>query len=62
VNRRSIGLALALGITLCVIAVGLGVGWQLLVVAIRPGTGGLSSAEWALIVLGTLLSTPSPTR
>jgi two-component system, OmpR family, sensor histidine kinase SenX3 len=56
VNRRSIGLALALGITLCVIAVGLGVGWQLLVVAIRPVTRGLSSAEWALIVLGSLLS------
>jgi signal transduction histidine kinase len=56
VNRRSIGLALALGIALCVIAVGLGVGWQLLVVAIRPVTRGLSSAEWALIVLGSLLS------
>jgi signal transduction histidine kinase len=56
VNRRSIGLALALGITLCVIAVGLGVGWQLLVVAIRPVTRGLSSGEWALIVLGSLLS------
>jgi len=56
VNRRSIGLALALGITLCVIAVGLGVGWQLLVVAIRPVTRGLGSGEWALIVLGSLLS------
>jgi signal transduction histidine kinase len=56
VNRRSIGLALALGITLCVIAVGLGVGWQLLVVAIGPVTRGLTGLHWALIVLGSLLS------
>lgn len=56
VNRRSIGLALALGITLCVIAVGLGVGWQLLVVAIGPVTRGLTKLHWALIVLGSLLS------
>jgi signal transduction histidine kinase len=55
-NRRSIGLALALGITLCVIAVGLGVGWQLLVVAIRPVTRGLTGMHWGLIVLGSLLS------
>ncbi len=55
-NRRSIGLALALGITLSVIAVGLGVGWQLLVVAIQPVTRGLTPASWALIVLGSLLS------
>ena len=55
-NRRSIGLALALGITLIVIALGLGVGWQLLVVAIRPVTRGLTSVDWALIVLGSLLS------
>ncbi len=56
VNRRSIGLALALGITLCVIAVGLGVGWQVLVVAIRPVTQGLSLGQWGLILLGSLLS------
>jgi signal transduction histidine kinase len=56
VNRRSIGLALALGITLSVIAVGLGVGWQLLVVNIQPVTRGLTGASWALIVLGSLLS------
>lgn len=56
VNRRSIGLALALGITLCVIAVGLGVGWQLLVVAIRPVTNGLTLGHWGLILLGSLLS------
>jgi signal transduction histidine kinase len=56
VNRRSIGLALALGITLCVIAVGLGVGWQLLVVALGPVTRGLTKLHWALIVLGSLLS------
>ena len=56
VNRRSIGLALALGITLCVVAVGLGVGWQLLVVAIGPVTRGLTQLHWALIVLGSLLS------
>jgi signal transduction histidine kinase len=39
-----------------VIAVGLGVGWQLLVVAIGPVTRGLTKAHWALIVLGSLLS------
>jgi signal transduction histidine kinase len=55
-NRRSIGLALALGITLIVIALGLGVGWQLLVVALGPVTRGLTKAHWALIVLGSLLS------
>ena len=55
-NRRSIGLALALGITLCVVAVGLGVGWQLLVVAIIPVTRGLSAGHWGLIALGSLLS------
>jgi signal transduction histidine kinase len=55
-NRRSIGLALALGITLSVIAVGLGVGWQLLVVNIEPLPRGLTGAHWALIVLGSLLS------
>ena len=55
-NRRSIGLALALGITLIVIALGLGVGWQLLVVAMEPVARGLSGASWALIVLGSLLS------
>jgi signal transduction histidine kinase len=56
VNRRSIGLALALGITLIVIALGLGVGWQLLVVAIGPMTRGLTQLHWGLIVLGSLLS------
>ena len=55
-NRRSIGLALGLGITLCVVAVGLGVGWQLLVVAIRPVARGLTAMHWGLIVLGSLLS------
>jgi signal transduction histidine kinase len=55
-NRRSIGLALGLGITLSVIAVGLGVGWQLLVVNIEPVARGLTGAHWALIVLGSLLS------
>jgi signal transduction histidine kinase len=56
VNRRSIGLALALGITLSVVAVGLGVGWQLLVVALGPVTRGLTAMHWGLIVLGSLLS------
>jgi len=55
-NRRSIGLALALGITLSVVALGLGVGWQLLVVNIEPVARGLTAAHWALIVLGSLLS------
>jgi signal transduction histidine kinase len=56
VNRRSIGLALALGITLSVIAVGLGVGWQLLVVAMGHVPRGLTGVQWALIVVGSLLS------
>ena len=52
-RRRSIGLPLALGITLMVIAAVLGVGWQLLVVA-DPSPSGLTPLDWVLIVLGSL--------
>src|SRR5512145_2517429 len=55
-NRRSIGLALALGITLIVIALGFGVGWQVLVVTMEPVKRGLTGVHWALIVVGSLLS------
>ncbi len=52
--RRSIGLPLALGITLCVIALVLGVGWQLIVVGdLGPVTRGLSRLHWLLIILGS---------
>jgi len=50
--RRSIGLPLALGIVLVILLLALAVGWQILVVANpRPG---LSSLDWALLILGTL--------
>jgi signal transduction histidine kinase len=55
VPRRSIGLPLTLGITLIVIALVLGVGWQLLVVGdLGPVTAGLSRLHWLLIILGSL--------
>ena len=53
--RRSIGLPLALGITLIVIAALLGVGWQLIVVGdLGPVTAGLSRLHWLLIILGSV--------
>ena len=53
--RRSVGLPLALGITLIVIALLLGVGWQLIVVGdLGPVTAGLSRLHWLLIILGSV--------
>ncbi len=54
-GRRSIGPPLAIGITLAVVALALGVGWQLLVVAdLEPAPGGLRPLQWLLIVLGSV--------
>ncbi|MDX1649143.1 MAG: HAMP domain-containing sensor histidine kinase [Myxococcota bacterium] len=54
-RRRSIGLPLALGITLVVIALALGVGWQLLVVGdLGPVGRGLRGIHWTLIILGSV--------
>ncbi len=54
--RRSIGIPLALGIGLAILVVALGVGWQILVLDDpRLLASGLSTREWVLIVLGTLL-------
>lgn len=57
--RRSIGTPLTLGIVLMVLVLTLAVGWQVLVwsndlprVPVDPG---LSSRDWVLLVLGTLL-------
>jgi signal transduction histidine kinase len=55
VRRRSIGLPLALGITLAVVAGALAVGWQILVVGeLRPVTRGLTTLHWLLIILGSV--------
>lgn len=55
--RRSIGLPLALGITLMVIAVALGVGWQFLAVGnLRSAADGLSALQWVAITLGSLFA------
>ena len=54
--RRSIGFPLTLGIVLTLLVLTLAIGWQILVVSdVRPVTKGLSSLDWALLVLGTLL-------
>ena len=53
--RRSIGLPLTVGIVLTLIAVGLAVGWQILVVAdLGPVARGLTTVQWLLIGLGSL--------
>jgi signal transduction histidine kinase len=52
--RRSIGLPLALGIVLAILVVSLAVGWQILVMAPRPGSG-LRTLDWVLLVLGSVL-------
>jgi signal transduction histidine kinase len=53
--RRSIGFPLTVGIVLTLIAVGLAVGWQILVVAdLEPMTRGLTTVQWLLIGLGSL--------
>ena len=54
-KRRSIGFPLALAVVLSVIALGLGVGWQILVVGeLEPMTRGLTPLRWVLIVLGSV--------
>jgi len=54
-NRRSIGFPLALGITLTVLALALGVGWQLLVVGdLGTAARGLTPLHWLLISLGSI--------
>jgi len=55
VARRTIGFPLALGIVLCVLALTLGIGWQLIVVGdLGPVTRGLTRIHWLLIILGSL--------
>jgi signal transduction histidine kinase len=55
VARRSIGFPLTLGIVLTLLAVALAIGWQILVVSdARPLARGLTTLEWALLVLGTV--------
>ena len=56
--RRSIRYPLALGITLMVLALALGIAWQVLVVrGWRPAAEfGLTGAHWAAIVLGSLVA------
>lgn len=55
--RRSITYPLALGITLMVLALALGIAWQVLVVrGWRPAASGLTAAHWAAIVLGSLFA------
>lgn len=52
---RSIGFPLALGIVLTVLALGLAVGWQILVLAdLRPVARGLTTVHWLFLILGTL--------
>ena len=54
--RRSIGFPLTIGITLCVVALALGVGWQLLVVSdlLPAAARGLTAWHWAMVVLGSV--------
>jgi len=55
--RRSIGYPLALGITLMVLALALGIAWQVIIVGgWRPAESGLTAAHWAAIVLGSLVA------
>jgi signal transduction histidine kinase len=55
VRRRSIGLPLALGIVLAVVAGALAVGWQILVVGdLQPVARGLTTLHWLLIILGSV--------
>jgi signal transduction histidine kinase len=55
VKRRSIGFPLTLGVVLTLMALGLGVGWQILVVGeLEPMARGLSAVQWLLIVLGSV--------
>jgi signal transduction histidine kinase len=56
VARRSIGFPLTIGITLCVVALALGVGWQVLVVSdlLPAAARGLTAWHWAMVVLGSV--------
>jgi signal transduction histidine kinase len=57
--RRSIRYPLALGITLMVLALALGIAWQVIVVrGWRPADAeaGLTAAHWAAILLGSLVA------
>jgi len=55
VPRRSLGFPLALGLVLLLLVLALAVGWQILVWSdVRPGAEGLATADWALIVLGSV--------
>jgi signal transduction histidine kinase len=55
--RRSIGYPLALGITLMVLALALGIAWQVIIVGgWRPAETGLTAAHWIAIVLGSLFA------
>ena len=57
-RRRSITYPLALGITLMVLALALGIAWQVIIVGgWRPARElGLTGAHWAAIVLGSLVA------
>ncbi|MDH3212729.1 MAG: HAMP domain-containing histidine kinase [Myxococcales bacterium] len=53
--RRSIGFPLTLGIVLTLLVLSLAIGWQILVVSdVRRVASGLTSIDWALLVLGTV--------
>ena len=53
--RRSIGLPLTIGITLCVVAAALLVGWQVLVVQdLGTVARGLTALQWTFIILGSV--------
>lgn len=55
--RRSIRYPLALGITLMVLALALGVAWQVVIVrGWRPPEAGLTAAYWVAILLGSLVA------
>ncbi len=54
-RRRSIGFPLTIGIVASVLALVLGVGWQILVVSdLSPVARGLTGVHWALLILGGL--------
>jgi signal transduction histidine kinase len=56
-RRRSITYPLALGITLMVLALALGIAWQVVIVrGWRPPEAGLTAAYWAAILLGSLVA------
>jgi signal transduction histidine kinase len=55
VQRRSLGIPLALGGVLLLLVLALAVGWQLLVWSgARPESGGLAREDWTLLVLGAV--------